>query len=201
MLRRFLVTVVVLGLTLGMMGRSASAQTITFGPLSGANGAAYSGHSEAGFTVATTGGSWFEAHVFGNPTPSIFAGPIGSPSTSSIQVTKDGGGLFDFTSVDLSPNNGPIEYKIEGLAGGSSVFTQSGTMSHVGFFFETLLSTSSALIDTLSITLVPGAGTTSMNIDNIVLSEHPTVPEPAFVQLSALLGLGGLGLLRLRRKA
>lgn len=31
--------------------------------------------------------------------------------------------------------------------------------------------------------------------------EGPAVPEPAFYQLSALLGLGGFGLLRLRRKA
>jgi hypothetical protein len=65
---------------------SASGAVITFAPLPGPNGAPYGGHVEAGFTVTPTFGMWFQSLVFGNPAPSIFAGPIGTPGISEIEV-------------------------------------------------------------------------------------------------------------------
>ena len=200
MLRRPLaVAVRCLAAAVALLPAAARAQ-VHFDNLSGGNGAAYAGHSENGFDVATTGGAWFEAHVFGNPVPSIFGGPIGSPSLSSLFVTRTGGGAFTFGSVDLVSQNGRSSYQIIGYSGINSVFTMNGFLGS-STTFETIFSTNPAtLIDGLSIAIDPIGQPTSFNLDNIeVIAATSSVPEPATLLLTAAGMLAVAGAARRRR--
>ena len=134
----------------------ASLITVDFGGLSGGNGDAFTTpYVEDGFTVTPTGGDWFEAHVFGNPEPSIFAGPVGSPSTSTIDVT---GGTFLFSSVDLSSNSASnAGFQIEGFYQGTSLFTVASDISNINTF-NTIAFTNPSVLDLLRITMTPVAG-------------------------------------------
>lgn len=75
--------------TLGVVGLlalalgSASADVVTFNPLTGSNGDPYSGHVEAGFTITPTAGAWLKAFIFGNPVRDIFS----RSDTAAITVT------------------------------------------------------------------------------------------------------------------
>ena len=189
--RTFLSAVCLLGIAAG----GASATTITFSGLSGANGAVLAPYAEGGFTVTPTVGTWFEGQLFGNPVPSIFSGPFfGSPATDAIMVT-DGGQRFTFSALDLAANNGNVNFTFTGTLLGAPVFNVTGTELESTAVFETEPSgVSSDVIDTLVITTnILG---TSTNIDNIVVT---TAAEPTTLGVLAT-GLTLLGLLRWRRR-
>lgn len=176
----------------------ARGNTITFFGLSGANGAPLAPYTEGTFTVTPTLGSWFQGQGYGNPLPSIFDGPIGSPGNATIEVT-DSAGLFTFGAVDYSSNNGTSGFDIMGFRGGVLQFDQSGTLVASLpplFGFTTLPSGFSTKIDTLFVEVLPGSGVTSINLDNINVT---TVPEPATLTTLAMGLLGGIGFLRRRR--
>src|SRR5258706_7253466 len=97
---------------------TAQATVIAFSPLVGANGAAYAGHVEGGFTVTPTAGTWFEAHSTGNPVPDIFSNS--NPGTVSVTTT----GLFTFASADFNTPGGE-DYLITGFLGGNPVLVMS----------------------------------------------------------------------------
>jgi hypothetical protein len=171
---------------------TASATTIDFSNLGGNNGDPYSFSAQDGFIVLA-GPGWFEAHAFGNPIPDIFAGPVDSPSTSSLFVVRGDGGTFTFDSVDLACNNGDhCPFAIIGILASSPSLLAIGNVPAIpGFDFVTEFnSTPAATMDALLIQIVPGDGTTSMNLDNIVVEATP-VPEPTSLVLlgSALTGL------------
>lgn len=182
---------------------AAGAVVIGFDNLAGANLDSYAGSVENGFTVSASDGRWFEAHVYGNPVPSIFAGPIGGVAElSSVTVARVGLGNFLFTSVDVSCNlavNCP--YNIVGTLGGAPVFDLFGDIAG-GPPFGTLINpTPGLLIDFLLIELRSSTENpaSSINVDNIVVdAAGAAVPEPAIL---ALLGvaLAGLGFARRRR--
>ncbi len=176
----------------------ASLITIDFGPLAGANEDPYTGHVEDGFTVTPVQGEWFEGHQFGNPEPSIFAGPIFFPVQSAIQVT---GGQFSFQSVDLSSNSRPDSpFLIEGFLNNVLVLSQAGTIDDINTFNLIASANPATVLDRLRIQITPAdLETTSMNIDNIVLNVgNGTAPEPSGI---ALLGLGLAFLARIRRRS
>lgn len=179
----------------GAQSAQSAPITIGFDALS-VDGSPYAGHSEDGFTVTPTAGDWFVGLQFGNPTPSIFAGPAFSvQGTNTVEVT---GGTFNFLSSDFACNNGSdCSASITGFLGASVLFTQvsSVTAGPPFQFFTTNNGAPGVTIDKLVITLTPGNGTSSINLDNIVL-DRP-VPEPA---LMSLLALGFGGALRLRRR-
>ena len=168
----------------------ADADTITFSGLPGPNQSPFITYAEAGFTVAATGGSPEQGTVFGNPEPSvIIAAPVDAPVVGTVETRLTAGGSFTFSSVDFASNNGePSNFRIRGLLGGVEQYSFPGSIpSGSGpFFFVTQANPfSGVLIDTLQITVAPGTGTTSDNLDNIVVN---AVPEPG---TAMLLVLGG----------
>jgi hypothetical protein len=190
-----------LGLFAGVCAARAHADTtLTFAPQNGASDSPFVSDTESGFTVTpTTQNNWFVGQLFGDPVPSIYDGPIGTPTGASILVTA-GGADFTFLSLDDASNNGASNFVIVGIAGLISEFTESGQFAMSGSSFTTYSSTigdSTVPIDNLDITIFPLAGTSSVNLDNIVLGE-PVLPEPASASIG--LGLAALGLQRRRRK-
>jgi hypothetical protein len=192
-----------LGLALSVIA-AASAQagttTIDFNTLGGANGDPFTPYSENGFTVTPTAGSWFVAQSFGNPVPDIFAGPVGNPTTSTVEVTKNGGGTFDLISTDFATNNGTSDFTFTGFLGGGLVFTTTGPIppGPPFMFFTEGNPFSNSPIDTAFITITPTGGPTSMNLDNIVLTT--TIPEPSSLVMAGIASLLGLALVSRRRK-
>jgi hypothetical protein len=164
----------------------AKADTVTFSGLPGPTDAPFTSYTEGSFTVTAVGGSWFQGLLYGNPVPSIYDGPIGSPGDAIVQIT-DSAGPFTFSSLDYSSNNGPSTYDIMGLLGSTVEFDQGGNLIPSlppSFGFTTLAGEfPSMTIDTLLIKVAPGDGVTSINLDNIVAS---TVPEPSSVTLVSL---------------
>lgn len=171
----------------------ASAEVLGFDNIGGNNGEVYDQHTEQGFDVDAVRGDWFKAYNFGAPVPAIFTGPFGSPFISTFEVSRTGGGLFRFLSVDLSSNVNPgTIYDFVGKRGGSTIFSSSGTINSINTF-ETFANGNMSMIDLLSVTVTPVAGVGSNNADNIVVD---TVPEPASL---LVLALGGIALVRRRR--
>jgi hypothetical protein len=182
----------------GALASAASATTITFSGLAGANGTPVATYTEGGFTVTTIVGQFFQGQVFGNPVPSLFAGPVqGGPRNNTLDVKMNGGGLFNFSSFDLAANNGNVNFSLMGFLGGVLQYAVNGVEpGRFGpFGFDTILNSSAAVaIDDLRIALnILGS---SGNVDNIVVS---AVPLPAALPLFAGV-LGGMGFLGWRRK-
>lgn len=184
-----------LGLSIGLlaltlMSSNASAAVITFDGLTGTTADPLSAYTEDGFTVTPTLGEWKEAHVFGNPLPSIYVSELG-PDTpfGNLQITA-GGGLFVFNSLDLQAFNSGVGYEIRGSRGGTVLFSLPNSQAPSPGF-QTLTGGGSLVIDTLTFDISGGPG--SFNVDNINLT---AVPEPS----AYLMLLAGLGLLPLLRR-
>jgi hypothetical protein len=217
----FLVALMVL-----LWATESMAATIGFDGLTGPNLSSFTDpfhpYGEDGFTVAATGGQWFEAHIFGNGVPAIGAGPVYNADPGAPQTITVTGGTFTFGGVDLTSNvAGGTSYTIQGFlatSGVASIFEQtviiggSGCSSNCNInTFYSINSSSTVTVDKLTITGTRAADVTSFNIDNIRVSAasgscpgpdpncpHPTVPEPASIMLLGA-GLAGIEIWRRKR--
>jgi hypothetical protein len=163
----------------GMSAGGASATTITFNGLAGGNGAAFTTYTESGFTVGPTLGSWFQAQLFGNPVPSIVAGPdFAGPTNDAIAVT-DGGVPFTFSALDAATFGVNTVLTFTGTLHGAAVFSVNDTVSPPQVFNTVSSGVSADVIDSLVITANIGTGlaNASINIDNIVVTAT-AVPGP-----------------------
>jgi hypothetical protein len=174
----------------------AAPVTINFNTLGGANQSTFTTYSESGFTVSAQSGTWFVAlggGSFGDPSPDIFTEPSGT-----LAVT-DGGGLFNFDSLDLgfyNVNGGSEDYTITGFSNGTQVYTQTGSLSdNASETFLTLNGTHQSTAIT-SFTIALSGNDLGINVDNIDLNTVPT-PEPSTL---ALFGTGILGLAGVARR-
>jgi hypothetical protein len=145
--------------------------------LTGANGTPVATYTEGGFTVTTTVGQFFQGQLFGNPVPSIAAGPLfGGPTNDAIAVTA-GGVPFTLSAFDLANSNANTIYTFSGTLLGVEV-TGGDTQLPPSQAFTTVFVPSmflSILMDSFVITanIVVGAGDTSTYIDNIVVNLVP----------------------------
>lgn len=183
------------------MAAAASAATVTFETMTGNSLDPFTGITENGVTVTPSDPSWLKSFtVFGNPSPFL--------TTTGFEVWLDvtrGGGLFRFTSVDLQDFtlgafNVPSRYAIDGLLGGSVVFSLVGSLPISSSSGWATISSGSAmdiLVDSLRITLRRSAEdpatATLRGLDNIVVAD---VPEPGSLRMLA----AGLAAIALRRR-
>jgi hypothetical protein len=179
------------GMALGLIAQSANVwgAVIAFSGQSGSSGAPFLVDLQDGFTTTAVSGTWLQSQGYGNPIPSIFVGPQGSPAAAVLQVVADV--PFRFLSLDYSSNNGTSSFTVQGFSGGVLRFTQSGSLagSFAPFGFQTLQSTSvSTEVQSVVIGITPGDGVGSVNIDNVTVVSSQ-VPEPSCASLVALSGL------------
>jgi hypothetical protein len=171
----------------------ASATIITFSGLAGANDTPVATYTEGGFTVTTTVGQFFQDQAFGNPIPSLLAGPAGGgPVNDALEVFANGGGLFNFVSVDLAANNGVnfiVTGSLSGVANpavGPITFTAPGP-----FGFGSCCGNPEAEIAINDLRIAFNILGTSVNVDNIRV-ENVAVPGPiAGAGLPGLILAGG----------
>ncbi len=148
----------------------------------------YFGHSEKGFEVAVTKGPWIYNGGFGRPGPSILTSIFQPRVISEIQVTRQGGGLFKFQSVDLYADSPWTFYTITGYRSGFVIYSVGPDFQN-GLGFTAYSSVTDAL-DRLTITLDPAVTPIkAFAIDNIAVVP---VPEPA----SLLMLLAGVACIR-----
>ncbi|MGE0257890.1 MAG: PEP-CTERM sorting domain-containing protein [Alphaproteobacteria bacterium] len=172
----------------------AAATTITFSGLSGTNGTPVASYSESGYTLVTLiGGQFFEGLIFGNPAPSLIAGPVfGGPQDNTLNIFD--GGSFNFVSFDLAANNGDTAYGITGVLAGNQQYSFNATEpGHTGVFTTIFNPFSGIAVDQVFLNLfVLGS---SANIDNIVANAAAAVPEPTSILLlgGALAGMAMRG--------
>ncbi len=91
--------IAVLFANLSMSG--ANATVLRFDDIGGKFNDPYSGHTEQGFEVAPSYGSW---HKYidtrnGSPYRAIFAGPLNDVQPCGLVIRRTDGGLFHFTSI------------------------------------------------------------------------------------------------------
>jgi hypothetical protein len=123
------------------------------------------------------------------------AEPITFDFTGSGQTINAVGGWFSPVDGDGNPVTGTIVLNVSDPWEFDLTFEEPG-WAFYGFIDPT------GPITALTVGISPPGGEVWPAVDNFTVGLGPLlVPEPAFYQLGALLALGGLGVLRLRKRA
>ena len=138
------------------------------------NRAAFTTHTDSGFTVSVVSADWMAITTYGNPIPFIeFNSVAGQTTTGEIRITA-GGAPFWFNSIDLYSSTTKIPYVFEGSLSSDPVFTIVNVLGNTfGNFARTPNPRADAAVDVLLIRLSnPSAPCCSnpMGVDSIVLS-------------------------------
>jgi hypothetical protein len=165
-LRATLGAIILAGGTLA--SAAASATIITFRDLAGPDGTPLTTYTEAtsgpAFTVKTAFGQFSQALSAGKPPPSVVAGPDGG----GVDVTMNGGGLFNFISADVGLSPHFVEADFIGFRGSTQVFFFPGPFVDGAFFTQFNLPFLDVAVDRVRIVLDGPA-----NLDNIVADAVP----------------------------
>jgi hypothetical protein len=183
---------------LSAFSMTASATTITFNALEQAgNGYQFMpSYSESGFTF-TSPGSNFGSAQQGNAGWYLGSASLFDNLARGIMLSKNDGGTFSFTSIDLAPvstswGSGATVSFIGNIHGGGTI-SSSYTLNS-SFAFQTFSLSGFNNLDSVTWT----QASPYHQFDNVVLDGSP-VPEPAtYVML--LTGLGLIGFTARRRK-
>ncbi|PCJ26852.1 MAG: hypothetical protein COA96_04285 [SAR86 cluster bacterium] len=151
--------------------------------------------TEDGYNLSVNSNGWISLWGSGGNGTINFGAQSPDGSAPVLTITKSGGGVFNFESIDLKHFGSSPDSVIQGFLSASLVGqdvynpTDGGTMATFGA--SALLGVA---VDSLVIMHIPYSH--QILLDNIVLSEA-SVPEPSILVLLSI-GLIGLGARRRR---
>jgi len=159
------------------------ARTVSFFNRNGdpGNGDLFADYSEGGFNVTPVAGpckiavtAGADPALLGSPTSAIWE----DASTAALDITRDGGGSFTFTSLDLSGSG--VAYTLTGKLGDKTVYSTVSQLPLTGANgLITIPSPSGVAIDDLQVAIARTSGG-ACSLDNIRFTTpiaSATVPE------------------------
>lgn len=177
---------------------SAQASVINFDDISNPGCCTFPAAGYAGFDW--NGGMGTQSWVFADAGSTVFSGTNAhsgsnfawSNGGTSLDLTRDGGGTFDFTSMWARTGWTSSGYTVTGWLNGAVVGSQhvATTQDYAFASFD--------LVGVDDVTIVGDGG--NLLVDDMTVSTTAAVPEPSEIALM-LAGLGGLAAVARRRSS
>lgn len=121
-------------------GRFSPTTTIGFDDLTGAPDNLFYNYNEGDFLVYPTVGRWIEAHdpshITGHPAPALYSDSY----NGTLEIKRASGGTFALAGFDLASwefdffaTDSPVQYTVEGLLNGQTLYTSTGQVATSDF--------------------------------------------------------------------